>query len=231
MTPDPWQSDLLTCDDPRLLLLCSRQAGKSLTAAALALLTAFRPEGAALVLLLSPSLRQSGELFRDKVLRLYHDLKCPVPPARETALTLELVNGSRIVSLPGDEETIRGFSGVALLVIDEAARVPDSLYSSVRPMLAVSRGRLIALSTPFGKRGWFYEAWTGGGAWRRIKVTADQCPRISRAFLEQEQREIGERWYRQEYFCSFEGLVNAVFRPEDIEAALRTDIEPLFPGE
>jgi hypothetical protein len=231
MTPDPWQSDLLTCDDPRLLLLCSRQAGKSLTAAALALLTAFRPAGAALVLLLSPSLRQSGELFRDKVLRLYHDLKCPVPPSRETALTLELVNGSRIVSLPGDEETIRGFSGVTLLVIDEAARVPDSLYSSVRPMLAVSRGRLIALSTPFGKRGWFYEAWTGSSAWRRVQVTADQCPRISREFLEQERREIGERWFRQEYCCSFEGLVNAVFRPEDIEAAFRTDLQPLFPGE
>src|SRR3984893_6156198 len=77
MTPDPWQADLLrsTCD--RTLMLCSRQAGKSLLAAALALRSAFVEEPA-LVLLLSPTLRQSGELFRDKVLPLYKGLGRPV---------------------------------------------------------------------------------------------------------------------------------------------------------
>jgi hypothetical protein len=50
----------------------------------------------------------------------YTALARPVPAA-ESALRLELVNGIRVVSLPGDEETIRGLSGVALLVIDEAA--------------------------------------------------------------------------------------------------------------
>jgi hypothetical protein len=80
----------------------------------------------------------------------------------ESALRLELRNGSRIVSLPGDETTVRGYSGVRLLVVDEAARVPDDLYFSIRPMLAVSGGRLVCLSTPFGKRGFFYEAWTEG---------------------------------------------------------------------
>src|SRR4029434_3443645 len=97
----------------------------------------------------------------------------------ESALRLELANGSRIISLPGDEGTIRGFSGVAMLIIDEAALVADSLYYSVRPMLAVSRGRLVALSTPFGKRGWFHDEWHGAGAWQRLKVTAQDCPRIS----------------------------------------------------
>jgi hypothetical protein len=111
----------------------------------------------ALVLLLSPTLRQSGELFKDKVRRLYNALGRPVRCVQETQLTMELTNGSRIVALPGEEGTIRGYSGVLLLVCDEAARIPDALYFSVRPMLAVSGGLLVALSTPFGRRGWFYE--------------------------------------------------------------------------
>src|SRR5205085_8729659 len=131
--------------------------------------------------------RQSGELFRDKVLRQFGDLKRPVGVTQESATTLVLENGSRIVSLPGEEATVRCYSGVRLLVIDEAARVPDSLYSAVRPMLAVSRGRLVALSTPAGRRGWFHDAWQGAGDWHRIRITADQCPRISAAFLAEER--------------------------------------------
>jgi hypothetical protein len=143
-----------------MMFLCSRQAGKSLTAAALALRDALLRPGA-LVLLLSPTQRQSGELFKAKVRRVYGALGRPVPATQETALQLELANGSRIISLPGDEETIRGYSGVTTLIVDEAARVPDALYYSVRPMLAVSKGRLVCLSTPFGKRGWFFDVWHG----------------------------------------------------------------------
>ena len=62
--------------------------------------------------------------------------------------------------------------------------MPDSLYYSVRPMLAVSGGRLVCLSTPFGKRGFFHLEWTKGQGWERIKITVDQCPRISKALLE-----------------------------------------------
>jgi hypothetical protein len=208
------------------LLLCSRQAGKSTTAAALALQAALL-EPPALVLLLSPTLRQSGELFRDKVCRLYNALDRPVPATRETALTLELANGSRIVSLPGEEGTVRGYSGVALLVVDEAARVPDALYFSIRPMLAVSRGRLIAMSTPFGKRGWFFEAHRGKEPWQRVRITADQCPRITKEFLQEELRAIGDRWFRQEFFCSFEDMVGAVFSHEAIFGMLSDDVKPL----
>src|ERR671912_1495796 len=157
LTPDPWQKRLLRSASKRQLLLCSRQSGKSTTTAVSALHHALYSDDA-LVLLLSPSLRQSQELFR-KVLRVYSAIQHVPLSSHETSLRLELTNGSRIVSLPGKEETVRGYSGVTLLVIDEAARVPDELYYAVRPMLAVSSGRLICLSTPFGKQGFFYEAW------------------------------------------------------------------------
>ena len=146
----------------------------------------------------------------------------------ENRLGLELTNGSRILCLPGSEATIRGFSGVSLLVIDEASRVPDELYYAVRPMLAVSQGTLVALTTPFGKRGWFYEAWQSENAWERIEIPATQCRRISKKFLDEEKLALGQRWFAQEYLCSFEDVVGAVFYRDDLDAAVDPDLPPLF---
>jgi hypothetical protein len=148
---------------------------------------------------------------------------------RDSKLQLHLDNGSRIIGLPASEGKVRVYSSVALLLIDEASRVSDALYSAMRPMLAVSRGRLLALSTPCGKRGWFHEAWSGPGDWQRVKITAEQCPRIAPDFLAEERRELGERCYRQEYLCSFEDAVGAVFAYDDIRAAFDNDLEPMFP--
>jgi len=230
LSPDNWQIDLLRGEPRRALLLCSRQAGKSTVTAVMALHEALYGSGA-LVLLLSPSQRQSGELFR-KVVGFYRQLGETIPIEAESALRLELANGSRIASLPGQEQTVRGFSGVRLLIIDEAARVPDELYYSVRPMLAVSGGRLVALSTPFGKRGFFFHEWTEGAQeWARIKVTARECPRIAPAFLDVERRSLGEWWYRQEYECEFVETVDQVFRYEHVMGALCPDVLPLFGSE
>jgi hypothetical protein len=228
MPPDPWQQDVLSSAAKRMLLLASRQSGKSSVSAALGLQTALlRPRSP--VLLLSPSQRQSGELFR-KVLDLFGALGRPMGVTAESALRIEFANGSRVVSLPGDEKNVRCFSSVAMLIIDEAARVEDALYRAVRPMLAVSQGRLVALSTPFGKRGWFHDEWHGAGAWERVKTTADQCPRIGPEFLAEERDALGERWFRQEYHCSFEDVADAVFSYDDVQAALSLEVQPLFPA-
>lgn len=223
LDPDPWQKRFLTSKAPRVLLNCTRQAGKSTMAAVLAVHTAMgQPK--ALVLLLSPSLRQSGELFK-KALGTYRSIPDRVASVAESALRLELVNGSRIVSLPGKEETLRGYSGVNLLVIDEAARVPGDLYLSVRPMLAVSGGRLLALSTPFGTRGWWYEAWVSSEPWERFEIPATECPRISPEFLDEERRTMGDFWFRQEYGCEFLDSGSQAFGREDIERAFAEEVE------
>jgi hypothetical protein len=223
MEPDGWQEDALKSEHPRQLYNCSRQSGKSTVAGILAVHTALYEPGS-LVLLLSPTLRQSQELFK-KALAVYRSSDHPVPSASETALALTLSNGSRIASLPGKEVTVRGYSGVGLLVVDEAARVPSDLYLSARPMLAVSGGRLIALSTPFGNRGWFYEAWVGSEDWERFEVPATQVPRISPEFLEEERRALGEWWFEQEYMCRFLDAETQAFRREDVEAAFSEEVE------
>jgi hypothetical protein len=224
--PDPWQDELLRASWERLLLCCSRQVGKSLVAGAIALRTALL-QPRALVLILSASERQAKEFFQTNVVSLWHRLGKPVG-GEDTATGLTLANRSRVLALPENERTVRVYSGVGLLVLDEASRVSDGLYYTVRPMLSVSRGKLIALSTPFGKRGFFYEEWTKGKAWERVSIKADQCPRITAEFLEEERRTLGDRWFRQEYCCSFEETIDSVFSHEDIMATLNDSVQPLF---
>lgn len=224
--PDEWQADVLTSPAPRLLLNCSRQSGKSTVTALLALHTAlYQPP--ALVLVLSPTERQSAELLR-KVTSAYAALGAPVPADGESLLRLELTNGSRIVALPGREATVRAYSGVGLLILDEAARIDDQLYFATRPMLAVSGGRLILLSTPNGRRGVFHREWMDGQGWQRVEIPATRCPRITRAFLAEEAAALPPWVYEQEYGCQFRELEGSVFRYGDIEAALSDTVHPLF---
>lgn len=224
ISPDPWQQQALTSSAHRLLLNCARQSGKSTVTALLAVHTALYAAGS-LSLLLSPTQRQSGELFR-RCLGMYRAFGRPVPSRAETALSLTLANGSRIVSLPGKEASVRCYSDVALLVIDEASRCADELYFSVRPMLAVSGGRLVALSTPFGTRGWWYEAWRSPEPWERYEVHATQCPRISPEFLAEERRNMGQFWYAAEYECAFLDAQTQAFRRVDIDRAFAEEIDP-----
>lgn len=224
--PDPWQKDVLRWDGKRLLMNCSRQSGKSTLSAILALHRALY-FSMSLILLLSPSLRQSSELFR-KVTEFLRKLSVRPRLLEDNRLSCVLSNKSRIVSLPSSENTIRGFSGAHLIIEDEAARVDDNLYRTIRPMLAVSNGRLILMSTPFGKRGHFFDEWTGDNSWERIKVPATECPRITPEFLEEERKSLGEWWYQQEYLCEFEESVTSVFRAEDIQAALSEEVQKWF---
>jgi hypothetical protein len=222
--PDPWQAQVLRSTAPRILLNCSRQSGKSTVTGVLACHTALYHPGS-LTLMVSPSQRQSGELFR-RALAVYRTLGKPIAPESESALQLELENGSRIVALPGREDTIRSYSGVSLLLIDEAAHVKTESYMSVRPMLATSHGRLIALSTPFGTRGWWHEAWRGTDEpWEHYEVPATACPRIDPAWLAAEKQAIGAWWWDQEYMCAFRDAQDAVFRQRDIDAMFSEDYE------
>lgn len=229
LVPDPWQARVLRSPASQQILLCSRQSGKSTISATLAIHTALYVPNS-LILVLSPSLRQSQELFR-KLMDVYAGAGETVKPEIENRLTLELANGSRIVSLPGKESTIRGYSGVSLLLVDEASRVDDALYLAIRPMLAVSMGKIVLLSTPWGRRGFFFREWMDGGSgWERTKISAHDCPRIDAEWLAEEQRRIPAATFAQEYCCEFSELEDAVFSYDDIQAMRRPDVAPLFGG-
>ncbi len=224
--PDEWQARVLGSGAKRGILNCTRQWGKSTVTAVMAVEQAWTHEES-LTLVVSPSARQSGEFLR-KAARFVRKLGAKAKGDGDNEMSLQFPNGSRIVGLPGNEETIRGFSAVSLLLVDEASRVPDELYLAVRPMLAVSGGALWLMSTPHGKRGFFWETWERGGPeWEKVRVTAYDCPRIPREFVEEERRAMGDRWFRQEYLCEFTESEDGVFGRDLARGALTGKFRPL----
>lgn len=178
------------------------------------------------MLVISRSQRQAYNFFK-RVMDHYREFPL-VPHVSQNMSELNLVNGARLLSLPNNEATIRGEAAVDLLVIDEASRVPDNLWGAVRPMLAVSGGRTVALSTPFGKRGWYYQEWQEGRLWRKKEVHWSKCPRIKMDFVEDERHKHGDSWVRQEFECEFLDEVGSMFNVDAIEALMSYDEEPVY---
>ena len=224
--PDPWQADLLRSRSRKIILNCSRQSGKSTVCAALGLHESIyrRPSFG---LVIAPTQDQSSELmlkfdeFRGAV-ELPSDYL-----STDTKLAVRFANGNRFIARPGSEKSARSFSAVTLLLEDEASRVLDDLYNSVRPMLAVSNGRHILMSTPFGMRGHFHKIWSEElDLWQWYAIPAGMCPRISKEFLEEEKRT--NPWFEQEYHCKFMETEDQYFSNETIKMMFDTPVEPLW---
>jgi hypothetical protein len=227
--PDDWQADLLRSTAVQIIVCVARQTGKSTTTAIKGLHTAVYDPG--LVLLVSPSLRQSRELF-GKVTGFLKDLHPAEILEEDNKSSCTLANGSRIVSLPGDARTIRGYSSPKLIIVDEAAYVDHAMFIALRPMRAATPGgcQLILLSTPNGRQSgqYFFETWFHGQGWERYEVRAAECPRISSEFLANERRELGELLFSQEYELQFIDAESAVFSSELISTCFVDDFEPFF---
>jgi hypothetical protein len=224
--PDTTQAAVLDASAKRVMLCCTRQWGKSTVTAAKAVHEAATKAGS-LTLVASPSGRQSAEFLR-KASEFAARMGIEPKGDGDNEISLAFPNGSRIVGLPGNAATTRGFSAVSLLLIDEAGWVEDDLYQAMRPVLAVSGGSLWLLSTPHGKRGFFWEAWSDGRQeWERVSVKASECPRISKEWLAAERGSIGDFVYRQEYCCEFVDGLSAVFDVGMVRRAIRPELEPL----
>ncbi len=226
--PDAWQAEALRARDQYRLLNCHRQGGKSTVAAVRGLHCALHEPGS-LVVIVSPTMRQSTELFRT-VSAYWRALGKPVSAEVENVRSVELANRSRILCLPGDPDTVRGLAAVRLLIVDEASRVGDDVWAAVSPMVAISGGQVLALSTPWGMRGWWYRAATGDdNRWAVTTVPATECPRLSAEYLEQERRDLGDLIFESEYLCRFSANAAGVFAGADIDRAFRRFDAPFDP--
>jgi hypothetical protein len=226
LEPDEPQCAVLLSTSKRGILNCTRQWGKSTVSVAKALHLAFTVPKSE-ILVASPGERQSAEWMR-KARNMLFQMEMDPPGDGDNAISIELPNRSRIVGLPGTEGTVRGFSAVSLLLIDEAARVEDAMYNALRPMLAVGDGDLWLMSTPNGKQGFFYESWEHGGEdWMRVRVPVTECPRISKKFIEEQRRVLG-KWFDQEHMCEFTASMTGVFDRDVVEGAIDEEVEPLW---
>lgn len=150
----------------------------------------------------------------------------------DNAYSLTLDNGSRVLSLPGSEESILGYTP-NLIVIDEAAVVGEKFFKAVNPMLAASHGSLIVASSPRGKRGFFWEIWKNqenNPQWKTFMVKAEECPRITPQFLAQQQAMLGDDWFEQEYHCKFLEVSGTLFSDDMINAIFTDDGFVIDPG-
>lgn len=224
--PDPWQAKLLRSRSKNIILNCSRQSGKSTTCAALGLHESiYRHPSFGLVI--APSLDQSAEL-RMKFDEFRGAVEMPSDYIdTDTKLAIKFKNGNRFIARPGSEKTSRSFSAVTLLLEEEASKVSDDLFNSVRPMLAVSKGRHILMSTPFGQTGHFWVVWDEQRAfWEWYEIPAEMCPRLSKEFLEWEKKI--NPWFEQEYHCKFISAEDQFFNNDLIQRMSTDEVEPLW---
>ena len=209
---DDWQKDALQADDRELMFNCCRQSGKSTIASIKAVHYCVQHDGA-LVILISPSDRQSSELFRKVRYDVIARMRSPPVLVEDNQTSLRMANGSRIVSLPSSVDTIIGYSAVDILIEDEASRVKDEIPFATLPMLAVSNGQYIQLSTPKGQKGHFFRDWTHSNA-KKFEVKAGAVPRIPLQFLNKMKVKLGSLVYQQEFECSFIDVEGMNVRPE-----------------
>jgi len=211
---DKWQEEVLAYDG-NVVIRTGRQVGKSVVVAEKVARFALSHDNV-VCLVIAASQRQSGLLF-EKIKNTLELLKGDVLAEEPTLTRAVLRNGSKIYSLPAGKTGvfIRGFT-VDLLVVDEAAFVSEVVWTSVIPMIAVSRqtrgfGHIILLSTPFGKGGFFFECF-GDPDFRQWHVSSEDCDRIPKSLLVKEKKRLSRAEYAQEWlgefvdeFCQFFG--------------------------
>jgi len=214
MTPTPWQEQFLRAPfGESILVLTARQVGKTtVTAWAMAHTALFKPESLSVVA--CPAQRQSAEAVR-KVREML--LKAGVKLISDNVYGLELVNGSRVLALPGSDDSIRGLTVDGWIVADEAARLSHDLIAALRPMRARRpEARFAMLSTAWSRTDPFWTSWeSGGDSWIRLQATVDADPSLFPPdFLAQERANLGEEAYKREYLGIPAGTQVSPFTPE-----------------
>ncbi len=230
VTCDPWQADFLWSPSRRVLQLAARQVGKTTSCAVKAFHVATYEAGETVVIV-APAERQSKEFIR-AMMQLHSANDDAIPTTDESVTKIEFANKSRVIALPGGDEGrgIRGIPNVRLAIIDEAAQVSDELLAAVTPMLAVNpRAELVALTTPKGKRGWFYDAWIDNDPlWSRVRVGVEQCPRITQQFLAEQRKILGPTRFAEEFGLQFLDDSTSAFSTAIIDAAFDPEVRPLW---
>ena len=221
------QRELLSGPSKRVILNCTRQWGKSWMAA-VALLFHGVHHAESLRIVAGPTLRQSAELLK-KVKDLAWRMGLAVRGDGINRHSAVLPNRSRIVAVPGNSpDGIRGFSGVTMLVIDEASMVKDEVYAAARPMLTQKDGSIWLLSTPKDEEGFYFREFTEGKEdWRRVVVPATECPRFKPEQLEAEKASLGARLFAQEFLCEFVAAGDGLFDKAWFDDVFCEEIRPL----
>ena len=226
---DPWQLSILDDKSQFIHAVTSRQIGKSTVISAKAAHRAWY-RYKQLILILAPTLRQSNEMIL-KVKNFFEDQGFNQEHLKIKSLSIHVTHtDSRIIALPGNNpDSIRGFSAPNMVVVDEAAFAKDKLFFTLMPMLAMSNGQLLCISSAGITKGFFYDTHQKKPkSWSFYNVPATACPRMSSKYLAEQRGLMGDWWFNAEYMAVFQAPQNAVFTQELITHASRGGFKPLF---
>jgi len=233
---DAWQEEVIKCQE-NIALRAGRQVGKS-TAIAVKASNYATSNPKQSIMIISATERQAFLLF-SKVLGYLHDnyrSSIKMGKNRPTKSEIKLTNGSIIRCLPTglDGLGIRGYT-VNLLIADEAAFIPEAVWQAVTPMLSTTGGKIILLSTPFGKDNYFYRSYFDKNfrTWHiNAEIIADSRPEPQRTFMkdfqEKEKARMTKLQYAQEYLGEFVDELRQLFSDEIIRKACILKKRPYF---
>ena len=178
--PFEWQDRLLDSEAKRIIILAARQSGKSTIVSSLPCHLA-KYRGGSLCIVIAPTEKQAKEDMLK--IRQFMSLDKTYPKIRRASDDmLFLENKSRIIVVPATEAGARGYSKPDLVLIDEASRVDDEVYNSGITAMFTGNpdGRLILLSTPHGKQGFFYSRWQmSNDGWERYEIRSPWVPVVA----------------------------------------------------
>ena len=230
LTLDDWQKTVLETKG-NICLRSGRQVGKSTVIAIKAGKYALDNPNKS-IMVISAVERQASLLF-DKILNYILATK-PLAvwssgKEKPTKHKIKLKNGSVIYCLPTGESAygIRGYT-INLLIADEAAFIPEAVWTAVTPMLATTKGEIILLSTPFGREGYFPRCFKDP-TYTSFHIRSSECSRIDKVFLEHERQTMSKLQFQQEYEGEFVDDLMQFFNDKIIQACQllkRPDVSP-----
>lgn len=226
---DPWQKEILDIDDD-ICVRSGRQVGKSTIISIKAAKYALEHPKTTTLIIASVE-RQSYLLFDKTLNYLFENFKNKIKKGKDkpTKHKITLTNGSKIYSLPTGLTGygIRGYT-IDLLIADEAAYIPEDVWTAVTPMLAVTKGQKILISTPHGKEGYYYDCFSDPN-FRSFHISSEECERISKDFLKRERERMTKVQYAQEYLGEFIDELRQFFPTELIKKCMTIDKNNLPP--
>lgn len=140
-----------------------RQVGKSILAITVLLYFAFSSAGS-IGVMVEPSLAQGRRVFRQMVKAVGGEDSPLIKSSNATLLEIIFSNGSQVVFKSSEQrEALRGLTvSNSVLILDEAAFLPDDTFEILDPIVDATRSPVLILSTPQFRSGQFYERFKRG---------------------------------------------------------------------
>jgi len=218
------QLEFMTSKSRIVVVASARQVGKSTACAIKAIHTAFSRTSK--VLVVSPSLRQSGLMFSTIRQYIQESDMLRGSLVDDTKTYIKLSNGSELWCLPDSPAQIRGFSKVSTVIVDEANFCSQELLRAVQySLLTVEGSQLFLISSPWSIDHWFYRYYQDGQdktdpTIASFHFTYEASPLIQKDYVERMRDKITEEEYKTEILGEWIGDEDAYFDYELVESCI-----------